>query len=215
MSDPTGGGCEGSVLILEATGFSSIEELAAAIYGQYGSRKGPNEAWLDLLHQSMLVLLQALRDGRKFPGQSPQEKREKTLAFVGTTLRNLWLKDLRSSRTREKHAQSVGRHAANKRAGLDNPLAFLPHGDAMLHVACGEAWDALEEADQQIVVLRVYIGLRWKVIGDLLDAPVGTLRSRFSRAVRTMRCVIEEGYELEHLHGTIPVIVAKKQRSKR
>lgn len=52
--------------------------------------------------------------------------------------------------------------------------------------------ESLDETDRAIVVLRVQCGLSFPQIGVALDAPGGTVSSRYTRAIESLRSRFEE-----------------------
>ena len=50
-----------------------------------------------------------------------------------------------------------------------------------------EALDILAFEDRQIVVLHALTGMKHREIAELLDMPVGTVLSKYNRALRKMR----------------------------
>jgi RNA polymerase sigma-70 factor (ECF subfamily) len=55
------------------------------------------------------------------------------------------------------------------------------------------ALDALEPRDREVVILYAWEELSYAEIADALDIPVGTVRSRLSRARRLIRDQVSEG----------------------
>lgn len=61
------------------------------------------------------------------------------------------------------------------------------------------ALGGLPEEERQIVILRFYQELKLEEIAELLDAPLGTVKSRLYRAFRRLAIALREG---EMHHGT-------------
>ena len=71
------------------------------------------------------------------------------------------------------------------------PEAPAPEGDAAGRLDLQAALDQLTE-DQRTALLLQQEGYDLAEIGQALDVPVGTVKSRISRAKKTLRAILEE-----------------------
>ena len=58
---------------------------------------------------------------------------------------------------------------------------------AILHLDVTDALSKLSEKMRTVVVLNIYHGLTYKEIGEVLDIPEGTVKSRMFKALRLLR----------------------------
>ncbi len=65
--------------------------------------------------------------------------------------------------------------------------------------ALRQAMDQLAEGDREIVELRHVGGLSFKQIAELLDEPMGTVLARQHRALRKLKGLLKESFELAGL----------------
>jgi len=60
------------------------------------------------------------------------------------------------------------------------------------------ALNSLADEYRQVMVLREMDGCSYEVIAEILDLPVGTVRSRLHRARTQMRELLKEVLEIDH-----------------
>ena len=112
----------------------------------------------------------------------------KPLAWLFTIARNLSNSLLRQS----------GRNvSAEEYFSADGPgCAYLE--DPSDRLALTAALDGLEELDRQVVLLHVVSGLKHREIAQDLGLPLGTVLTRYHRALKKLRHILSEGGAL---HG--------------
>ena len=112
----------------------------------------------------------------------------KPLAWLFTIARNLSNSLLRQS------GRSV---SAEAYFSADGPgCAYLE--DPSDRLALTAALDGLEELDRQVVLLHVVSGLKHREIAQDLGLPLGTVLTRYHRALKKLRHILSEGGAL---HG--------------
>lgn len=112
----------------------------------------------------------------------------KPLAWLFTIARNLSNSLLRQS------GRSV---SAEEYFSADGPgCAYLE--DPSDRLALTAALDGLEELDRQVVLLHVVSGLKHREIAQDLGLPLGTVLTRYHRALKRLRHILSEGGAL---HG--------------
>jgi RNA polymerase sigma-70 factor (ECF subfamily) len=100
-------------------------------------------------------------------------------AWLFVILRNCHIDEVRRAR----------HHPVVNDAGADDRLAGIPESQA-LRVTLGEIRDAflrLKEEHREILLLIVVEGLDYQEAAGILGIPVGTVRSRLSRARQALR----------------------------
>ena len=110
---------------------------------------------------------------------------------------NLALSKRRRKRSRSKRSRSTmsldqvreqsGSEPADRQAG--------PEGVALRHEQIERLWAALDRLPhpaREILVLRELEGCRYETIGEILQLPVGTVRSRLFRARLQLRACLQD-----------------------
>lgn len=69
-------------------------------------------------------------------------------------------------------------------------LAFENINDAENRMFLKELFKNISEEDRNIIIMHVSMGMKHKEIADILDAPVGTVLSRYHRAMKTLKKAI-------------------------
>jgi RNA polymerase sigma-70 factor (ECF subfamily) len=127
-------------------------------------------------------------------------------AFVMRCMRNLAIDRKRTARTRERHDRSIAaRHAESSDAGGNG----TPIADGSHRRYGAGPHDALERRDEaarvraalarlsggrrEVVVLKVYSGLTFREIAQVLDRPAGSVASDYARALDELAAMLEEG----------------------
>jgi RNA polymerase sigma-70 factor (ECF subfamily) len=87
---------------------------------------------------------------------------------------------------RETDSLDPERDAADAAAGPEIATQAHSLGDAVR-----EAVSLLPEGQRSVFILSHYDGLRYQEIADLLDCPIGTVASRKSQAVATLRRLLK------------------------
>ena len=85
-----------------------------------------------------------------------------------------------------------------KRESENNPPELANDQQAETTIEMLEVMDQLEEIHKEVVILKYIQGFSQKEIAQMLELPLGTVKSRLYRGLRTLRQIIEggEGNEL-------------------
>lgn len=85
-----------------------------------------------------------------------------------------------------------------KRESENNPPELVNDQQAGTTLEVLEVLDQLEEIHKEVVILKYIQGFSQKEIAQMLELPLGTVKSRLYRGLRTLRKIIEggEGNEL-------------------
>jgi RNA polymerase sigma-70 factor (ECF subfamily) len=122
------------------------------------------------------------------------ERRASFYTWVYRIAFNLWIS--RRRRRRPVLSVEVGRELAGQEpvATMDTPLQRLEREERVELIR--QALSALAEESRTILVLREIDGCCYETIADMLDVPVGTVRSRLHRArlqlKRNLELVLKE-----------------------
>lgn len=84
-----------------------------------------------------------------------------------------------------------------KKESEDRSLAFTDNQQAELTIELLEVLDQLEEIHKEVVTLKYIQGFSQKEIAQMLNLPLGTVKSRIYRGLRTLRKMMEGGDEDE------------------
>jgi RNA polymerase sigma factor (sigma-70 family) len=103
------------------------------------------------------------------------------LAIVANQTRNLH----RSRRRRDALALTVAARSEQPVTGPDDPAAAALAADRRAHLVA--ALSALDNRDRDVLVCRYLLDLSEAETADALSLPLGTVKSRTSRALQRMR----------------------------
>ena len=94
--------------------------------------------------------------------------------------------------------RSVYRKRKREAENSNSPPAFVNDQQAETTLEVLEVLDQLEEIHKEVVILKYIQGFSQKEIAQILELPLGTVKSRLYRGLRTLRKIIEggEGNEL-------------------
>lgn len=104
--------------------------------------------------------------------------------FLYVLARNVWA-------DRGRKAKRIERLAGSLKTDADiggGNAAPLPAGSLDVQEALGRLSPKLREA----IVLNIYQGLRYQEIADVLDIPLGTVKSRINTALQELREIFDE-----------------------
>lgn len=115
---------------------------------------------------------------------SPRWRPEaRVTTYVFTVAQHYWINE----REREKHRPTATAVEASAEAPGRDPG---PDGRAQTHeeaLLVRRAVDALPEHERIVVLLSEFQGFKYREIAEILEIPVGTVKSRMSEAVRRLR----------------------------
>ena len=158
----------------EAALCSLYHETCSAVYGFALSIVRNRADAEDVMQDTYLQIMKSA---------STYAARGKPLSWVLTVARNLALMKLRS-----------GKHAAGTLA-LDDAIVpgDAPGLDREDALVLGAAMRALDDDERQIVVLHAISGFKHRETASLLNLKLSTVLSKYQRALRKLRRVLEEG----------------------
>jgi len=109
-------------------------------------------------------------------------------AWLFTILRNAFLNDLR----RESNSPISGQELHTERHS-EGP-ATPEHHVAVAQIA--DAFELLSEEHRTVLMLVAIEGFAYEEAAEICDVPVGTIRSRLSRARQTLRSILDADGQL-------------------
>jgi RNA polymerase sigma-70 factor (ECF subfamily) len=183
--------------------------IAATLAGDSAAFGRLVTAYQDRLYNSLLRVLRSSEDAADIVQDAFVQAYAKLDTFRGGSAFYTWL-----YRIAFNLAMSHARRG-RKTASLDNrkslvgdePMDGQPTGEAdvleqeraeLVHAALGE----LSMDYRQILVLREIDGCRYDEIAEILDLPVGTVRSRLFRARMQMRDLLAPRLHVERILDT-------------
>lgn len=121
------------------------------------------------------------------------EPQAKFTTFLYRIARNLWIDRLRSAAS---HPGPVSLEAPTTRdddgslrdrvrSREESPVEILEKRET--HAALRQAIERLPEEQRMVLILSEMQGLKYKEIGEILDVPVGTIKSRMHTAVERLK----------------------------
>ena len=125
-----------------------------------------------------LTFLRLYRSRRRY------RKSAKLTTFLFVIARRIWIDELRK-RSRFERLKSEFSEMAETLAEPD-----MPSSDTRIDLE--KALQGLSEEMRMVVELGVYQGLGYAEIGEILDIPLGTVKSRMFNALRKLRSMLEE-----------------------
>jgi RNA polymerase sigma-70 factor (ECF subfamily) len=128
------------------------------------------------------------------------EPRASFRSFLYRMARNMWIDRYRKRKTRpqlfplDANPSDRDRRASGRRNGISSK-APLPHEEVVRkeHIKrLAEAIKGLSEKQREVLALCLEGHLRYAEIGDILQVPVGTIKSRMHAAVARLRELMGE-----------------------
>lgn len=148
------------------------ENTSTAIFGYALSMLKNKSDAEDIVHDCFLKI---------YASSINYRKQGKPLAWILTIARNLCLEKLRRG---------------SKEANLDIEDWMLIDSDAISHeekIALRESMLILNEEERQIVYLHAVAGLKHREISQVMNIGLGTILSKYNRAIKKLRIVLEKG----------------------
>lgn len=128
---------------------------------------------------------------RLYSHSADYEPRAKFTTYLYRIARNCWVDHMRRTKgerkTRSLDAESEEGHtlADTLAIGVEDPSSMARKSE--LADAVIEAVDGLPEEQKLVFILSEVQGLKYDEIGETLDIPVGTVKSRMFHAVKRLR----------------------------
>jgi RNA polymerase sigma-70 factor, ECF subfamily len=131
----------------------------------------------DLVQETFVKALQKI-DGLRSP--------HSTRAWLSTILRNTWLNELRRRKTAHIEPDfDLSSVPDTKGEKMNNPLSHYERTVELNLVRT--TLQKLPIKSREILIMREYDDLSYRVIANILDCPVGTVMSRLARARLKLR----------------------------
>ncbi|WP_067489881.1 RNA polymerase sigma factor [Actinomadura hibisca] len=168
--------------------FAALFERHHAEIHRYAARRIGTDAADDVVAETFLV---AFRRRRVYDPARPDAR--PWLYGIATTL------VARHRRAEVRHLRAVARTGVDP---LPEPMAerVVRRVAAQEHErALARALAGLNRGDRDVLLLVAWGDLSYQEVADALDVPIGTVRSRLSRARRKLRAVL--GAPEENTHG--------------
>ncbi len=124
------------------------------------------------------------------------EPRAKFTTFLYRVARNLWIDKVRARKLRPVSLESPLGFGEEKTLGdripgrAESPLETLTRQETQ--AVLRHAIDMLPEEQRMVVILSELEGLPYQEIGEVLDVPVGTVKSRMFTAMRKLRDLLAD-----------------------
>jgi RNA polymerase sigma-70 factor, ECF subfamily len=112
-----------------------------------------------------------------------------TVAYVFTSVRNAAINQLRRRNSQDRMHESLfnGRHRELETGDLSKGVANREELDFL-----AAAVDRLEPNEKQLIVLKLYGGLTFDQIGQIMDLPLKTVASRYRRMLERLQIELRE-----------------------
>lgn len=148
-------------------------QTSSAVYGFALSILRNKHDAEDVMHDAFIKAYSAAIGYR--PSGNP-------MPWLLTIVRNLCLNKIRAGRVCEDISEYENLAAASEEDSIDR-------------MVLEQAMGILDSVERQIVVLHALTGLKHREIADILEVPVGTVLSKYNRALKKMKKELEEkGY---------------------
>ncbi len=156
------------------------EKTKKAVYGfAYSIVKNPQDAQ-DIVQDTFIKVYDAA------PNYKPQNK---PMAWIFTIARNLALMKIRNQN------KTI---AIEEQEGLENLFQVSPQTTSEHTYILQNALSKLSEESRQIVVLHALSGMLHKEIAEVLNLNLSTVLSKYNRALKKLREIIEEDNKDEY-----------------
>lgn len=148
-------------------------QTSSAVYGFALSILRNKHDAEDVMHDAYI---------RAYTGAVSYKPMGKPLSWLLTIVRNLCYSKIRSGKVCEDLSQ------------YEN-LAGTFEDDSIDRVVLEQALKLLDTDERQIVILHALTGLKHREIAEIIGAPVGTVLSKYNRALRKLRKELDgKGY---------------------
>ena len=159
--------------------FAELYDACADRLHRYAAaRLGSRDAASDVVQTAFL---RAVKSRRKF------RKVESPAAYLFQIVRN---ETIRAATRRKRHEQPINNNEPFSDAGHGVPN----QEDAEALTAAVARLDA---ADQEIIELKLHVGLTFADIAAVLDRPQGTVATRYRRSLETLRNWLQKEFTLD------------------
>ncbi|MDQ0091026.1 RNA polymerase sigma-70 factor (ECF subfamily) [Paenibacillus anaericanus] len=176
---------QGNTAVLELFVYRYHQTIYAYLYRLTSKRQLAE----DLAQECFVRVFTALQAGRL-----PERFRPWIYRIATNLCRDVW----KSGAYRyEVTAKDTGVYDAAD-GGKDTVASFLDKQYEREAVIA--ALGALPEEERQIVILRFYEELKLEEIAELLELPLGTVKSKLYRAFRRLADILQKGEDQDELH---------------
>lgn len=200
---------EGSLMIIQESKRSSVTDTAAEHDARLIARiiRGDQQALAELFLLYRMPLLHYLQQFTSDHGLAEEVLQDVFLAvwkgacsYEGKSVVKAWLFGI----ARRRACKTLSRHE-HELIGLDEleqVPSYEPEPEASLlaHMAHAELLRAIEQlpvAQREVLLLVFVHGFSYQEVAEVLDVPVGTVKSRLNTARRTLRTLLQDGEELK------------------
>ena len=157
-------------------------------------QKGRQEAFSVLVHRHQSFLLNFFRTMgvytdaedlvqdtfvRLFRYRQRYQPTAKFTTFLYLLARQVWIDMLRRKKRKDEFGQKLTQEAEAMEKEASSGSSELPDVDAALR--------GLSETMRSVVVLNIYQGLKYHEIAEVLEIPLGTVKSRMFQAMHKLR----------------------------
>ena len=111
------------------------------------------------------------------------------LAYVYVAVRNAATDERRRRGRRSQHSTSIFAEPASLVSSDDDPQLQVSGQERRQLLR--EAVQGLPDQARQTVALRVFVGLTFEQVAEVMDEPLGTVTSRYHRALQQLRRKVE------------------------
>ena len=113
---------------------------------------------------------------------------ENCVAWLFAATRNAALSSLRSRKRRSKH-ESFSSWLRCRNAKSSDPANLIADADEAAHLV--GALESLDEAERELVVLRIWSGLKWSQIAELKQTSTSTAQRNYAAAIGKLKLYLE------------------------
>jgi RNA polymerase sigma factor (sigma-70 family) len=129
-------------------------------------------------------------DMSRYPDADESGRRRVFCAYVGTIVQRRVAREI-ERRAKERKRAGFNRERELRRGQAPSPLEILISQEQEEAATVWRLVEALPPDSKEVVLLRAVSGYSYRQIGELLNKPQGTLMSLYSRAVKSIRAILE------------------------
>lgn len=159
----------------DAAAFSLLIQRHQTPVMNFFRRSGDSMAAEDLAQETFL---------RLYNYRSRYQPTAKFTTFLYTLARRTWIDHLRKTGRRRKATDVHAADAVGRAESAQSTAA---------RIQAREALAELSEEMRIVVILNVYQGMKYQEIADVLEIPLGTVKTRMYHATRKLRSILRDG----------------------